>query len=209
MNPHFNDWIPPDIVSLMPNGQVIMSLELTARDCNGRWPNAEVLLGDYSIYCGPIIKSKIIVANLEVVDTSTKLIIRIHGKTNNDTVTDEYGNILQNQSAHLSQLTLNDVDIVKDGAIKHKVAYKGVFQMLVDAEKMNFFNKNNISTEVTDYNFYENGTWTLPLDLPILTGLVRAVATTEAYEKIDYHSTISDIINKINNFTKEKSNVGT
>jgi hypothetical protein len=209
MNPHFNEWVPTEIVSLMPDSRVNMTLELTACDCNGRWPNAEVSLGDYLIYCGPIIKSKIIVANVEVIDASTKLIIKIHSKTNDDTVTDEYGNILQNQSAHLRQLTLNDVDIVKNCVIKHKVIYKGVFQMSLDAEKMNFFNQNNISTEVIDYNFYENGTWTLPLDLPILTGLVRSIATTEAYEKIDYHSTMSDIINKINSFTKEKLNART
>ena len=140
-----------------------------------------------------------ITASINITDPSTELVVVMYGKTEQDTIVGTDGNILQNQSLHISKLILNGVDI-----IKNKFVYKGSFKMILSAQKIEFFKNNNIATKTADYNFYENGTWTLPLELPILTGLVRAVSTTEAYEKIDYYSTMADIINKINIFAKEK-----
>jgi hypothetical protein len=199
MNQHFNNWIPADILKIMPGNQVNLELELHAHDCQRRWPNVQVLLGTNLIYNGPVIDSQLITASINITDPSTELIVVMYGKTEQDTVVGTDGNILQNQSLHISKLVLNGVDIIKNNFV-----YKGSFKMVLSAEKTEFFRNNNISTQTADYNFYENGTWTLPLELPILTGLVRSVSTTEAYEKIDYHSTMTDIINKINIFTEEK-----
>lgn len=183
----------------MPNNQVDLELELHAHDCQQRWPNVQVLLGTNLVYDGPVTGSQMVTASMDITDSSTELIVVMYGKTEQDTVVGQDGNILQNQSLHISKLILNGVDI-----IKNKFVYKGLFKMVLSAQKTEFFKNNNIPTQTRDYNFYENGTWTLPLELPILTGLVKAVSTTEAYEKIDYHSTMADIINKINIFTKEK-----
>ena len=199
MNQHFNNWIPADILKIMPNNQVDLELELHAHDCQQRWPNVQVLLGTNLVYDGPVTGSQMVTASMDITDSSTELIVVMYGKTEQDTVVGQDGNILQNQSLHISKLILNGVDI-----IKNKFVYKGLFKMVLSAQKTEFFKNNNIPTQTRDYNFYENGTWTLPLELPILTGLVKAVSTTEAYEKIDYHSTMADIINKINIFTKEK-----
>lgn len=199
MNQHFNNWIPADILKIMPNNQVNLELELHAYDCQQRWPNVQVLLGTNLVYDGPVVGSQLVTTSMDITDSNTKLIVVMYGKTEQDTVVGQDGNILQNQSLHISKLILNGVDI-----IKNKFVYKGLFKMVLSAQKTEFFKNNNISTQTRDYNFYENGTWTLLLELPILTGLIKAVSTTEAYEKIDYHSTMADIINKINIFTKEK-----
>lgn len=204
MNQHFNNWIPADILKIMPDNQVNLQLELRANDCQGRWPNARILLGTNLIYNGPVVGTRIITANINMLDSSTNLTVVIYGKTDQDTVVGTDGNILHNQSLHISKLILNGVDIVKN-----KFIYKGLFTMLLSDQKTEFFRKNNIETTVTDYNFYENGSWILPLELPILTGLAKAVSSTEAYEKIDYQSTLTDIFNKINIFTKDNQNVRT
>ena len=183
----------------MPNNQVNLELELQARDCQSRWPNVQILLGTNLVYDGPVVGSQLITASIDVTDFSTELIVVMYGKTEQDTIVGQDGNILQNQSLHISKLVLNGVDI-----IKNRFIYKGLFNMTLLPQKTEFFRKHNIKTSVTDYNFYENGTWSLPLELPILTGITKYVTTTEVYEKIDYQSTLLDIINKINIFTKDK-----
>jgi hypothetical protein len=200
MNQHFN-WLPTEVLEIMPGNTVELDLELAACECQGKWPTVEIWLGNNQVYNGPIIKSKIIKTRLELSETLTSLKIIMYGKTDKDTLVDNYGNIIQNQSLHLCKLLLNGVDV-----IKNKFVYKGIFKMLLSEQKTRFFEDNNIATEVTDYNFYENGTWTLLLQLPILTGIVKTVATTEMYEKIDYSDLMSDIIDKINTFTRKTQN---
>ena len=200
MNQHFN-WLPTEVLEIMPGNTVELDLELAACECQGKWPTVEIWLGNNQVYNGPIIKSKIIKTRLELSETLTSLKIIMYGKTDKDTLVDNYGNIIQNQSLHLCKLLLNGVDV-----IKNKFVYKGIFKMLLSEQKTRFFEDNDIATEVTDYNFYENGTWTLLLQLPILTGIVKTVATTEMYEKIDYSDSMSDIINKINTLTRKTQN---
>jgi hypothetical protein len=200
MNQHFN-WLPTEVLEIMPGNTVELDLELAACECQGKWPTVEIWLGNNQVYNGPIIKSKIIKTRLELLENLTSLKIIMYGKTDKDTLVDNYGNIIQNQSLHLCKLLLNGVDV-----IKNKFVYKGIFKMLLSEQKTRFFEDNNIATEVTDYNFYENGTWTLLLQLPILTGIVKTVATTEMYEKIDYSDSMSDIIDKINTFTRKTQN---
>jgi hypothetical protein len=60
-----------------------------------------------------------------------------------------------------------------------------------------YFKNNNIAGENHDYHFYENGTWTLQIGLPVLTYIINNVKQIETFEKIQYADTITEIIQKL------------
>ena len=113
MNQHFN-WLPAEILEIMPGNTVELNLELVSCECQDKWPNVEILLGNNQVYNGPIIKSKLITTKLEISEKITNLKIIMYGKTDKDTLVDDHGNIAQNQSLHLHKLLLNGVDVIKN-----------------------------------------------------------------------------------------------
>lgn len=189
---NFNQILPPEILDRLDSRNVNIDLILASEDCEGRWPCCCVSINQQEIFNGPIIKQEIIQLSTDIDDKIANIKIEYYNKTSQDTKVDNHGNIIANQNLSISKFKLNDVDIIKNGII-----YQAEFVMNLDADKINYFKKNNISTENHDYHFYENGIWTLQIGLPVLTYIINNTKQTETFEKIPYDDTMIAIIQKL------------
>jgi hypothetical protein len=96
--------------------------------------------------------------------------IEYNGKNDEDTVVDQHGNILENQSLSIRSLIVNRVDIINNDIIQQLGSYTRSFS----PEKLKYYEQNNLSTEPTDsLDMYENGRWRMTFPIPIVTNLSK------------------------------------
>ena len=69
--------------------------------------------------------------------------------------------------------------------------------MQLDPDKEKYFNENNKATSNHNYHFYENGTWTLQIGIPVLTYIINTLKQVETYEKLPYDDIMIAIIKKL------------
>lgn len=169
-------------------------LQLSAKDCDGRWPKCKVLINDKIIFDGEVQKNTDILFKdeFDIDDSILILTIDRYGKTDNDTKIDKNGNIIDNQMVKITKLLLNEIDIMKNNLI-----YQGKFIMNLSNTQLKYFTKNNLPIENHDYHFYENGVWTLQIGLPVLTYIINTRKKIETFEKISYTDIMTKIVQKL------------
>lgn len=169
-------------------------LNLSSTDCSGRWPRCKVLINDETIFDNVVKRCTTILYNNEFADHEKLVTLSIYryGKTSKDTKVDKNGNILENQMLQISSFMLNDIDIMKNNMI-----YRGKFKMNLSDNVKQYFINNNINIENHDYHFYENGIWTLQIELPVLTCIINNVKRMETFEKISYDDIMVSIAKKL------------
>lgn len=191
---NFEHLLSPEIKQKLEIKNLNLIITLSSIDCDDRWPSCKITIDDELIFDGQIVKIQKIIFNKNFsgdVD-NFKLNIEMYGKTNQDTKLDKNGNIASNQMLEISELKLNSIDIIKNGLI-----YQGKFVMQLSKDKISYFKNNNISTENHDHHFYENGSWTLQIGLPVLTYIINNIKKTETFERIPYNDTMMAIIQKL------------
>jgi len=186
--------LPQDILEKANSKTLELALSLLGIDCCGSWPKCKVLINDLEIFNGTVIDKQIIKysKNFNINERSVTVKIVRYSKTNADTKTTSDGKITDNQILSIDELTLNGIN-----AIENNLIYKGIFNMHLSPDKQEYFLKNNIDTQTNDYHFYENGTWELYLELPILTYIINTRKKLETYETIGYKQIMLNIINKL------------
>jgi len=169
-----------------------IDLELISKDCESRWPGCRVSIDDYEIFNGKVVNSQEIVTSYNSQKDTANINIEYYGKTNFDTKTNEQGTIISNQILSINQFKLNGVDIIKNGLI-----YKAIFQMNLDPAKQEYFSKHNIETVHHDYHFYENGIWSLQIQIPVLTYIINTTKHLETFERTPYNDIMMTIMDKL------------
>ena len=189
---NFNQILPPEVSDRLDLRNVDIDLTLDSEDCEGRWPSCRITIGDYGIFDGDIVGQKTIVDSTDIYDSSAEIRIEYYGKESVDTKIDDQGQIVANQKMGISKFKLNGVDIIKNGLI-----YRAEYSMKLDPDKQRYFKEHNISTKHHDYHFYENGVWSLQIEIPVLTYIINITKQVETFEKIPYNNIIKNIIEKL------------
>lgn len=189
---NFDKLLPPEISNRINSKSVDVDITLDSKDCDGRWPSCRVSVGDYEIFNDTIVEQQTI-KHSQLVDTKSVIIkIAYCNKTSQDTKIDSQGNIVANQMMGISKFKLNGVDIIKNGMI-----YRAEYIMQLDSDKEKYFKEHNISNTTHDYHFYENGIWSLQIEIPVLTYIINITKQVETFEKIPYTNIINAIIKKL------------
>jgi hypothetical protein len=190
---NFNQILPPEILERLDSRNINIDLILDSKECEGRWPRCCVSINQQEIFNGSIIEQQEIQFSTVIIDDNVVNIkIEYYNKTSQDTKVDDHRNIVANQSLNISKFKLNGVDIIKNGMI-----YQAKFVMNLDLNKEKYFKEHNIPDRNHDYHFYENGTWTLQIEIPVLTFIINRTKQVETFEKIPYDNIIEDIIKKL------------
>ena len=191
---NLNNLLSAEISEKLRKKNLEISLTLSAKDCDGRWPRCQVLINDKIIFDDEIKKTADIVYknNFDYDDNHVNFVINRYGKTDSDTKIDTNGNIIDNQMMEITKLMLNGIDIIKNNLI-----YQAKFVMDLSDNQLKYFKNNNIPSENHDYHFYENGQWTLQIGLPVLTYIINITKTTETFEQIPYSDVMNEIIEKL------------
>jgi hypothetical protein len=165
--------IPQDLIEYCEFDQFNFGLSLTATSARNRWPTVKVWLD------GKLIASDIVdnhgfeyrySERLDMSLSAKVLEIEYNGKNDEDTVVDQHGNILENQSLSIRSLIVNRVDIINNDIIQQLGSYTRSFS----PEKLKYYEQNNLSTEPTDsLDMYENGRWRMTFPIPIVTNLSK------------------------------------
>lgn len=189
--------IPADLIEYCRFDSFDFRLNLTATSARGNWPTVKIWLDKKLIASGTVGIDGFEYSYAEQLDMSLSrkvLEIEYVGKTNNDTVVDATGNILENQSLSISSLIVNKVDIVNNDIIQ----MLGNYTMNLDPEKLKYYQENNISLEpTTDLDMYENGYWQLTFPIPIVTNLAKIKNKEDPNEKWPDPVLIGEIVNTI------------
>jgi hypothetical protein len=165
--------IPPDLIEYCRFDRFDFRLNLVASSARGHWPTVKVWVDGKLTASGVVDNNGFECVYEEQLDMTlaTKVLeIEYTGKTNGDTVVDDHGNILENQSLSIKSLIVNRVDIVNNDIIQQL----GNYTMALDPEKLKYYQENNLSTEPTDsLDMYENGCWRMTFPIPIVTNLSK------------------------------------
>jgi hypothetical protein len=189
---NFNRILPLEILDRLESKTVSINLTLESQSCENRWPCCRILIDQQEVFNGPIIVQEVIQASIDVKDKTASITIEYYNKTSQDTKVNEQGNIINNQTLNISKFKLNEVDI-----IKNRLIYQAEFVMSLDADKAKYFKEHGISDKNHDYHFYENGIWSLQIQIPVLTYIINTTKQLETFEKIPYDNLIEDIIKKL------------
>lgn len=150
------------------------------------------MLDEHELFNGQIYQSQDINYTGQTTSAQSNVTIKIlyYNKLDNDTVVDDNGVIIENQSVSINQFKINNVDIIKTGLI-HTL---GNCQMQLSPAKLEYFTNNNISTEPTTNTYMsENSVWTINLELPILSFFTKKFDYQELWEKTNITELTNDI----------------
>lgn len=189
---NFYQLLSPKILDRLNSKNVDIDVEIYSEDCDGRWPNCQITIGEYIIFDGLVVQQQCITASRNINSNIVDIKIKYLGKTSQDTKVNNQGLIISNQKMGISKFKLNGIDIIKNGLI-----YRSEYIMQLDPDKEKYFNKNNIPTSNHDYHFFENGTWTLQIGLPVLTYIINTTKQVETFEKLSYDDIMMAIIRKL------------
>ena len=166
---------------------------LTAQSAHDKWPCVRLQVDETIVYNGPIQgKKKISYSARSHVDQENCTIhIEYYNKSQQDTVVDEHGNIIENQSVSIVSIVANGVDLVQTNIIHRGF---GQYTMKLDDDKRQYFINNNISVGPnTSLHMFENGVWCINLKLPILSFITGQHDIVEPWERVQVEELVKTL----------------
>ena len=197
MKNNLHQLIPPTILNQLNFNKLDLQLVVVGIAVQDRWPCLRVIVDQKIVDDIAVIDTQTL--NYSVVVDSAKqsctLDIVYYNKTNQDTVVNNQGQILENQSVTIAQLTVNGVDLVKTRLIYSNI---GAYTMNLSQQKQQYFLENNINIEPShNLSMFENGTWTIKLGLPVLSFLSQKQQQVEIAEQQDIEPILEQIYQKV------------
>ena len=174
-----------------------IQLALTGNAAQGRWPCVRINMNQQPVDNFTVIGTKQVEYELTVEQESFELEIVYYNKTDQDTVVNSQGKIIENQSITVNEVTVNDVDLVKTNLIYRDI---GCYNMMLSESKKQYFLDHGINTGPShSMGMFENGTWTIRLGMPVLSFLSKKQQHTELAEQQDTRPILEEIYQKIQN----------
>lgn len=165
------------MLSLLTSKHIDVEIQATPYQANGEWPHVIVRLNDLEIHNN---KSHSIHVISSGYGDTVKLEIELANKLDRHTKLDHQGNIVENQHVTIDSVVINGVDLVRTRLI-HRV---GCYTMNLTENKKQYFETVGISTApTTSLSMYENGTWTMNFQQPVLSYLSALQAQIEPWEQ--------------------------
>lgn len=191
--------LDPDIIDYCQFDRFDLKLTLTATDADRRWPGIRIWVDGQVIADQQIADGIFEFEYAQKVDMNCNnkvLEIEYYGKTDQDTITDTTGNIVQNQSVTIERLLINDIDIIENDTMYQL----GNYTAELSPEKRAYYIEHGYSVEPThSLTMYENGRWRLTIPLPVLTAIVKLKAKQETHEKWPDPDLLNAIVDTVNN----------
>jgi hypothetical protein len=196
--------IPLDILEMMQLDRFDFVLTLTSEPCNSRWPNAKVSVNNEVVFDGIIKEYQQINYNAKFDNINEVYVdIEYYNKQDNDTTVDANGSIIENKSITISELTVNDINLVKTRTIYNL----GFFHQNLSPEKQQYFIDHGINFGPSHtLHLAENGVWKLKFQMPVMQEFVRHKASQAPSERWPNPKLLSEIyalIEDIRRLTKK------
>lgn len=205
----FDHLIPDEILKSCELDRLDIAVTVTARPCQGRWPRVEIMIDRQTQVIGTVDGELQWHTQGTSENTAVELSIVYHDKTNQDTLVDDQGNILENQCLTLERVTVNGVDLVSTGLIYQF----GEYRMDLAPDKLAYYRDNALSTEPShSLTMWETGVWTVTLPIPVLPALIQRQSRYQPHERWiseDIYQQVYDCIQDIRDLEtqlKEKQN---
>lgn len=155
-----------------------------------KWPCVSILLNDKEIFIDCIREEQTLKFKL-ITSEKFSITIRYQDKDDFDTVVDENGNIIENQSVEIKKIIINQIDLIKTGLIYKNI---GNYKMNLSDYKKLELKKYNQSTDLsTNLLMCENGDWTIILEQPLYTFLSKLWYRSEPAEIVNIPSIKKEI----------------
>lgn len=191
--------LDPSIIEYCKFDRFNLKLRLSATAVDQRWPSINIWMNDKLITDLVVTNGSSEFEYNTIVDACQDQIvleIEYHGKTNDDTVADPTGKIVQNQSVTIEQILVNNVDIIETNIIYQL----GNYTAELSQEKREYYIKHGYSIEPSQVlTMYENGRWKLKMSVPVLTGFVKMITKQESHEKWPDSELLNNIIDTVKN----------
>ena len=190
--------IPDSVLTHMAEDRLELAISLTPTAARDSWPRIKIQLDDLVVNESTLYETSTIVYKLpKKLRDSVQIKIEYLGKTDNDTVVNSAGEIVENQSVTINSVFINNTDIVKTGAI-----YKlGIYTRILSDNTLRYFQEHGIDHGPNhSLVMSENGSWDLNLTFPINKQLIELTAIKKKHELwldndilLEIHDTINQI----------------
>lgn len=197
MNNSLDQLIPASVQNLLDLRRIDVAVVLQGIDCKQSWPKVKVSVDNNLVHAAEIKGVKKIKYCAQALDHQKICTIKIeyHSKTDADTDVDSDGKILSNQSVILQELWINDVDIVKSRAIHQNI---GNYTMSLPPHKHRYFLDHGFSIDpTTNTHMFENGSWIIELEMPLLSTLTAKHNFLEPWEKVDTETIVNQLFDQL------------
>ena len=185
--------IPQSILNCLNLDLIDLQFELQAHAAQGRWPCVCLRVDGIIVHNGPVINQQKFNYSSRSQSCQEKCTIEIvlYNKDDQDTVLNEQGQIVENQSLSIVSVVANGVDLVKTNII-HKGF--GSYSMNLSKEKHKYFVEHNINVgPTTGLDMFENGVWQIELGLPILSVITGLHDVIEPWERIQVEQLVNTL----------------
>lgn len=173
--------IPVTILHRMQLDQFDFVLNLSARSCNGCWPSVRVKVENKIVFDGTVIENQQVRYNSKVNNANEiNVCISYYNKKDTDTIVDSTGQIIENQSLEITELTVNGIDLVKTQIIYNLGMF---YQDLLPAKQQYFIDHGFDIGPSHTLLMCENGDWRLKFQVPIMQHFVRYKASQAPSER--------------------------
>ena len=191
----FDHLIPQHIIQKMILNSVELELVLKASPAGGIWPRVKVSVNSQVLFDGTVIEKQTIThSNKHDPGTEVRLSIEYLDKTDQHTLVDDQGQLIENQSVLIESIKLNDVDLVQTNLIYNFGKY---FYNLSETKKQYFKTQRHETEFSHSLHMCENGSWILDLKVPILPELIKHKALHEKHEIWPDDKFMNDMYNTI------------
>lgn len=188
---NLDNLIPDQILNLMQLTKFDFELKLLATPCRGVWPKVKVTIDKDVVFNGVIVEQQQInynneFNNINYLDVS----IEYYDKQDHDTTVDSNGQIIENQSVTISELTVNGINIVKTQIISRL----GMFYQKLSTAKQQYFIDHGFDTGPSHtLHLSENGIWKLKFQIPVMSQFVKIKSSQAPSEQWPNPGLLSDI----------------
>lgn len=189
--------IPEELIDLIDEDRFDLQIKLSGFKFKNKLPRVKIMLNDQ------ILASESVTECYEF-KYSTKIIpkekyclsLEFYNKLDNDTLTDENGNIIENLGFQIKSIIINDIDLVATKIIFNL----GEYTPKLSDNKLKWFIENNIPHGPNKtLGIFENGIWKINMVAPMLSHFVQFQAFIEKHELWPNLPLLNEIYNTINN----------
>ena len=195
--------IPDHIIDQCKLNHFNLLIALEGGSVQSRYPSVKVSVNGNVIYDKPIVDYVEIPFDSVENFSSYQVIVEYYNKTNNDTVVNDQGHIVENQYVKIVKMLVNEVDIIPSQIIYHLGNYT---KNLTKEQKEYYLEHRHDVGPNHSLEMYENGQWTLDFKMPVLPEFIKLKKPYVKHEQAwfdDLNHKIYDTINNVRAIEKK------
>lgn len=195
------DFLVPDhIIDHCAFDRLTIDIKLSGTSAVDDYPMARIKVNSKTIFDG-VVENKEELSfetSLDLMNDNLVLLeIEYYGKKKHHTTVNNADRTIQeNQMIELSDLIINDVDVIKTN-ILYSI---GQYEMFLTDEKREYFINNGYDTGPThSRQMFENGKWKIDIPVPVLTGFCKIASFQDPHEKWPNPELMQELFDRIKN----------